>query len=380
MWFRRPKPLRESGFTLTEVMIALLVLIIVLVLSMSLLFSLRGFAMRQQMFAEPRQEGRQAVEYVAESLRQAGIIGRSTTGIEGIIVPYMNGAQTMWNNVQDATIGDLNTDVICITRPNASSSILIDKWPGFKHAANFQADYHAGCPDDALNRSLFLDEANAWNDPHLLMLIDGNGQIAVVQIDPWNGTNPGSHCQGAAPDWVGSYIHVVADVGSLYNPPGGHPELVDPVYISTTSFLTLRVKNGRLQQKFGWVIPATPDAGFVDLMENVVDLQFVFYMRNGAVFNNSAANRMPTANNIPLDPDATDVLSCSQVLGVGIHIITRSAAEAPVTMRKPLPFPLVADRTTLPPTVLTGTNVRRDRCFYHQAVTNAMIRNRILGF
>jgi hypothetical protein len=378
-------------------MIATTVLITILVISTSLLFTMRTFALRQQMFAEPRQVGRQAVEYVAENLRQAGVIGRGAPGFEGVIIPYINNAQTMWNNCQNAAFADLNTDIICVTRPNANNAIAIDKWPGFKHAANFQAGYSKGCAGgDDNNRSMFLDECGAWNDPHTVLLIDALGQLALVAISPWNGTNPTSHCHGAAPDWIGTYIHVVADVGSVYNPPGGHPNLVDPVYISTTSFLTLRVKNGRLQQKFGWLNPALPDDGFVDLLENVMDLQFTYYMRNGAIFNSSAATRLPDNaptgtnpnfnKNIPQDPDQANPLSCSNVLGVGINMVTRSAAEAPFNMRRPLRYPLTADRTTMPPVnsggVLTNPpiNLRRDRLFYNQTSTNAFIRNRMLGF
>ena len=376
-------PHRDRGFTLAEVMIAMTVLITVLVISTSLLFSMRGFAVRQQMFAEPRQAGRQAVEYVAENIRQAGVIGRVAPGFEGVIVPYVNGVQTMWNNCQTATYADLNTDIMCIMRPQGSSAYQVAAGPAAQGNQTLTVSYSEGCPDNASNRSMFLDETQAWNGNHTVVIVDSKGALLLDNLT-WNLANPISTCAGTAPTYAGSTLSLAGNVYALYG-GAAHAALVEPCYVSAASFLTLRVKNGRLQQKFGWLDINNVDDGFVDLLENVVDLQFSFFMRNGAIYNNThnnvgPTNPMPTVNNIPLDPNAGDSLSCSNVLGVGVYMVTRSAAEAPLTMRRPLAFPLTADRWVPPPAILPGTTLRQDRMFYYQGYANAFVRNRMLGF
>jgi hypothetical protein len=376
------RPSRNLGFTLTEVMISLLVLIIIMVLSMSLLFSLRGFGLRQRLFAEPRQSGRQGVEYIAENIRQAAIISRSIPGGQGVIVPYVNGVQASWNNCATPAIADRNTDVICVNRPQGSSTYQVVAWPGSIGNQTIQISYTKGCPDNASNRSKFLDEVQATTGKHTVMLVDQSGSVLLDDIN-WNGSNPTSVCAGSSPNYTGSLLTIPGNIYKLY---AAAPTMVEPVYVTPSPFVTLRVKNGQLQQKFGCMDAANPDVGFTPLMENVVDLQFTYYMQSGAIFNNTAANRFTGANQIPNDVNLADALSCSNVLGVGIYLVTRSAQMAPLTMARPHPFPLSADRTAAPTVDAGGyfndpaMNLRRDRLFYYQANTNAFIRNRILGF
>lgn len=404
---RSPRPRPESGFTLTEVLIAMTILIVVLVLSMSLLFSMRTFAWRQQMFAEPRQRGRQAVDYCSGNLRTAGMQGPVSPRFAGIIIPYLwysnNGnpntatqRQTMWNNVDpavDGPVADPGTDVICFHRPINDSGILISRWPGFQHAATMDASYSKGCPDDCTNLLMFLQESGALAYPHICTLLDSIGQSTVVQFDPWQESSPGDPCYPAPRNnsitsncsQTNEEIKIMISPSSLYNPPGGHPELVPPVYIAAAETMTLRVKNNQLQQKLNPIVydpgnPATADLGFIPLMDDVVDLQIVYYYRDGQTWNNTVASPMPTMFNgrnvaIPNVPDPTlaDAFSASNVLGVGIHVVTRSPQPAPFGMARPVERPWVADNPR-------PNGYQRDRFFYQASFSNAMIRNRILGF
>ena len=78
---------KERGFTLIEVTVSLTILVVVLVLSMTLLWSMQGFAKRQKQFAEPRQTARRAMDYVASKLR-AATDGNFDGGNPNAIVAY----------------------------------------------------------------------------------------------------------------------------------------------------------------------------------------------------------------------------------------------------------------------------------------------------
>ncbi len=66
-----PNSPRERGFTLIEATISMALLLIVLLMSMTFLISMRTFSQRQEMFAQPRQSARRALDYLSYYLRGA---------------------------------------------------------------------------------------------------------------------------------------------------------------------------------------------------------------------------------------------------------------------------------------------------------------------
>ena len=68
---RRSPRHSQAGFTLIEATVSMTLLLIVLLISMGFLISMRTFSQRQEMFTQPRQTARRAMDYLTYYVRGA---------------------------------------------------------------------------------------------------------------------------------------------------------------------------------------------------------------------------------------------------------------------------------------------------------------------
>ena len=270
-------------------MVSVLLLVIVMVVALSLLFTMRSFADRQQFYTAPRQAARRAIDYVSSFAAGAGDLNWDTannkydpdalptqvrfggkndtlplnvaydnlTGTEYQGITLGGGFSFTSNSILDAggkysAYGDVGTDIFTVQIPNGQPRIPIATWNGSAfQAANMYIDWEQGCPDDALNMDLFK-QAIGWDSgthlSNVLTYTDGNGNFYYVQI-----TGPGDlsssqsscnasplyHTSGPTPTCTPgdlsnpcSVIHVDATHGRSdgINPPGGfRPPQIRPL-------------------------------------------------------------------------------------------------------------------------------------------------------
>ena len=62
-----PQLSAAAAISLSEAMVSLLILTIVMIVALTLLFSMKSFAERQQVKTAPRQTSRRAIDYLAPS-------------------------------------------------------------------------------------------------------------------------------------------------------------------------------------------------------------------------------------------------------------------------------------------------------------------------
>ncbi len=134
------------------------------------------------------------------------------------------------------------------------------------------------------------------------MFQDTNGEWSYFQIPAAGYVS--SNCAD-----VTTYknVRVQANIQSaaLPAPPNGGTGFSDPVFLVTgLQFISFRVRTDpadnlpKLQQKIGLFNPNTdnPGAAFVNVMENVEDLQIAYVYANGDLWNNTAARTINQVN------------------------------------------------------------------------------------
>jgi prepilin-type N-terminal cleavage/methylation domain-containing protein len=328
MWrsSRKPSGLRR-GFTLIEAMVSLLLLVIVLTVAMTMLFQMRAFAERQQFFMLPRQAARRATDYLSYYVASASDANDVQNNPNSLVMYYnLNGnvLRASYDNLTGAEplnavttpnvttqFGDIGTDVITLVAPiNPAKYRVSAPFPGFSAGAkNIRVNFRVGCggpagTDDVTNMAQFkaatgFDGANSA----LLMFEDTNGEWSYFQIPAAGYIS--SNCAD-----VTTYrnIHVRAEIQSatLPAPPnGGVAAFNDPVSLVTgLQFISFRVRTDpvdnlpKLQQKIGLFDPNTdnPGTAFVNVMENVEDLQIAYVYANGDIWNNTAGQTISQAN------------------------------------------------------------------------------------
>jgi len=406
---------KERGFTLIEVTVSLTILVVVLVLSMTLLWSMQGFAKRQKQFAEPRQTARRAMDYVASNLR-AATDGNFDGGNPNAIVAYAKiddvDTQSTYNNVQDPTLAEPNTDIITFGSSQGGGRILISKWPGHQSAeATAWFYFKDGCPpddpagNDTLNMLKFMQATGCsgadccytgdspCSSQHgeplsaVLTVMDANGNWSYMQITKY---------QQSKCDQDPDQIHVVMNPnnGSI-NPPGQKPfgcEEYDGTNANracklgkNVSYISLRVlrdQNGipQLQQKNGIFDPNRDNPGnnFTPLLDNIEDLQIAYIFNDGTIWNDSPLHQLATPGNVPTqDPQNPGQYEITNV--VGLRISVTGIANEPVSFAEKARFfrPASEDR---PAQWEPGDSMDQCDRFYHYRLTETvMLRNRNLG-
>jgi Tfp pilus assembly protein PilW len=297
---RRP----ARGFTLIEAMVSVLLLVVVMVVALSLLFTMRSFADRQQFYTAPRQAARRAISYVGGFTESATDLNWSTAnnkydpnalptqiklGNQNQTVPvnvaYNNlgsgigtagtaedlglgggGTNYTANAFLDGAskytgYGDAGTDIVTISQPISNYRIPIARWTGNNFAsATMEIDFEQGCPNDATNLSLFETQIG-WDGSESAVIgyTDGNGNFFYYQVTNISSqasncnSSPLYHTTGPTPTCTPNdttnpcnVIHVVANFGGSQgiNPPGGfRPPIVRPL----TLFIGIRIFSFRVR-------------------------------------------------------------------------------------------------------------------------------------
>jgi hypothetical protein len=429
-WDRLPRI--QAGFTLIEVAIALLALVLILVLSAQLLFATRRAAVRQQLQVEARQVGRGGVDYLASQLRgatdlsgssvprdplaviswiwQGSLAGGATTfptcGIVGSHDPGCT--QRSYNNVTDATLGDVGTDIISIARTDASYQVIPMNWGGSGSGPFDPADvywrFDLGCPptsastwgtNDAGNFALFEQYTgccgtNGWGQP--LVLADSNGNTMLYQITDYEASNNATTCTNIDVNCIagatgvpanvptGPCMHVASNpvpASAAVNLPGGQATLTWPIHMNGgVRFVAFRICQGWLEQKNGIFDPSTDNnctsatwnqAPWTPLLPNVVDLQVAYEFRNGTIRNNTAGTDLTTVSSVPAQGIPGNDWDATNVLGFRVSIVARSASEVELQGKIPEVQPALEDHAA-------GTTATRFYYFPVSALAN--IRNR----
>lgn len=431
-----------------ELLVVVACLGIVFYISGQLLFPMRTAAERQRLQVEARQTARAAADYLAYAMRGASdgshapgdvaimswVVAGEPTGTATPACPGGEGCrQLSYNNVDrsaDGNLADDGTDIITVAQHDEAVLMRGVAWQGNNSSTTAFWFFEQGCGFYEPNISLPPADGDApnWQSfegltgrgsvsaqpsfSKLMLAFDEAGNWAFYQItDYLDGSNtascsaPDASCQdaGARP-----CVGVVANPGaSSFNAPGRSRVLTNrPLLTTGLRFVTFRICNGWLQQKNGFLDPAT-DAncpavgdgntpGWVSMLPHVEDLQVAYIFRNGEVRNTAnldLATATPsggcdTTGGVPCqgyhaqagNPSAP--YDASQVIGVRVSVVGRSATD--LAGRGPTHPDVVAGRAgRVPanqqrhvvedhvPSDTTLDSVRR-----HVVSANVLIRNR----
>jgi len=333
---------RRRGFTLIEAIVSLILLVAVMMLAMTLLFTFRTFAERQQFNTTPRQASRRALDYLGIFGAGAGDLNVTAAEISAnnpknpnaLVMFYnkvaaspANRTQASYDNLPTAsTFGDEGTDLISLTIPTnavsidggAANTIPMYQDP-LKATAPFNLlffNFQAGCP---INNRANMDQFKAitgfdsvTNKSAPLLLVDGIGKWLYVRIADYQddgSANPaGSICANrgvASPDNI---MQVQLEAVPGLDTPGGHIELAGPLnskvrLLAGTQNVAFRVRNKALQQKIGFGTnglfdPLAPDTGFTTVLDNVEDFQVAYLFQDGT-FRNTASTSLTNSGTYP---------------------------------------------------------------------------------
>lgn len=297
--FARFRSKRVRGISLSEAMVSLLILTMVMIVALTLLFSMKSFAERQQGKTAPRQTSRRAIDYLSTYIAGATDLNDNgtTPSPNALVTWYAAGnsnsaVQASYNNVTNASLAEPGTDIITLAAPIDPFMVKISNWVGWQKAANLYFEYTEGCPSDATMRANFLQLTGASSDGNdaqsvILTLVDKNGQWAYYEITGYQdfSCTPKQAIDPVTGEVNMYNVHVVSNAGQSQriNPPGGHPNLVDPHLAGGMRIYSFRVRrdaNGvlNLEQKQGLFNPATdnPGTAFTPIMPDVEDLQIAY--------------------------------------------------------------------------------------------------------
>lgn len=372
-----PSTRRENGFSLIEILLALGLTALLMTIASQLIVSMKRSSDRMRISAEANLRAQKAIDFLAMYIRGATDMNPVAGNPAAIMTWYEfggNPVQGSFNNVTNANLADVGTDIITIAKADSNNQALCLYWPGFQHGANSRWQFGPLCPGNPTgNLDLFKELTNengGLSEP--ILLVDDSGQYSWYQITSYNDAwNTVQGCGLVPPE-----IHVGANVGNsnVVNPPGGQPSLVQPINMMLgVNFYSFRVRNGWLEQKRGMFNPNTdnPGTAFFPLIPNIEDLQFAWAFTDGTVWN-SSVQQLPTGaypNNVPSQGTAQlyDVINCN---ALRVSVVARSGEE--------LAWDSVAVHSR--PAVEDHPGGGNDRFFHHRATTLVMIRNRNLLF
>ncbi len=376
---------RERGFTLIEATISLTLLLIILVLSMTFLFSMRSFSQKQELFAQPRQNARRAVDYLSNFVRSATDMN-SPANPNALVTWYrvnaVNGVggqyvQATWNNVQNAALADVDTDIITLGRASNNRRISFSSWDGpgdLTAATTAVLVFSEGCGggDPANLAALQADTPHNANNRDLLTVVDQSGNWAYFRITGYTASN----CAAAQ--------------ATVAIQPGGASNVYGPRYLGVVAagssisagiqYMAFRVRGGILQQKVGLFDPNTdtvadtdPANQFTPLLENLEDLQIAWIYNDGTVWNDSPGHQLAggPSNNVPTqDTYPTAVRDVGDVRGLRISITARANQEVPSQIFSRYFRPASEDRAAA---------AAQDKFYHYRLTSTVMVRNRMLG-
>ncbi|MHB8800984.1 MAG: type IV pilus modification PilV family protein [Thermoanaerobaculia bacterium] len=370
----------RRGISLSEAMVSLLILTMVMIVALTLLFSMKSFAERQQVKTAPRQTARRAVDYLSSFVAGATDLNdRADPPSPNAVITWYATAQgasltrrqASYNNLTAAQagngFGEEGTDILTVSVPIDPFFVPISRWPGWQHAANLYFSYTDGCFDelgnpvadgDTVMEQRFKELTGATPNAAgqlqspILTLVDADGNWAYYQITGYQQFSCAAQSVVIDGETRTYNVHVVSNPGQSdgLNPPGGRPELNDPSLAGGMRFYSFRVRrdaNGipNLEQKIGLFDPLTdnPGTAFTPIMPNVEDFQVAYMYRaspNGTtdtIFNTADAafpatiagqttNGVPPQFGFDTSPSAADLAwDITRVSGLRISITSRSA-------------------------------------------------------
>ena len=397
---------RAAGFTLMEVLVVLAALGMILWMAGQLLFPMRAAAERQRLQVEARQTARSAGDYASYVIRGASDMNdRATPRNPGTILTYLwkgpNPAtvgaffptcpgtgcvQLSYNNVDQAatSLATDGSDIITLAVSQARTYPVLLKsaspaWPIPYDDASVQYwGFDLGCApgapagnagaNDNKNLSDFktlLEVGSTGKSLPLILVEPATGQWLTYRITSFRDGNNGTSCTVLDPNCLLEGVNVPcisvsatpSDPLSL-NAPGG-PETISgqPSVVVGSRFKTLRLCNGWLEEKDGFLDPdpttgdgnCTPvvaagtefpayvtKAGWSPLLPNVEDFQIAYVFANGETWNGSKQTLVATQlcdNGVPScdagasTPSNWDVRN---IIAVRVTITARSSI--PVTV------------------------------------------------
>ena len=426
--FARFRSKRVRGVSLSEAMVSLLILTMVMIVALTLLFSMKSFAERQQVKTAPRQTSRRAIDYISTHISGATDLNDNgpTPSPNALITWYAMGnantpVQATYNNVTDGSLAEPGTDILTLAAPIDPFMVPISNWVGWQAAANLYFEYTEGCPSDTAMRANFLQLTGATSDDNqaqsgILTLVDRDGRWAYYEITGYQDFS----CEAKTSDDGSLYnVHVTSNPGlSLgINPPGGHPELTQPHLAGGMRIYSFRVRrdaNGvlNLEQKQGLFNPATdnPGTAFTPIMPDVEDLQVAYlYSRapdpanfpGRTVFNTfdpatDADVQVPATGNVPPQAElgSATAWDVTLVSGIRVSITSRSLPlrfetrnvsarrSASTTTLLSSARPRSEDRPPAAPSDADPTGdagVLIGDFDHHRMTSTVLVRNRMLG-
>lgn len=428
----RSRSSRLRGVTLSEALVSLLILTMVMIVALTLLFTMKSFAERQQAKTAPRQTARRAVDYLSTFIAGATDLNDDATPpnpnaiVTWYSVPGAGGPavkQASFNNLPvGSALGEPGTDILTIALPVSAEKVPFTQWSGTAHTTDW-LDYRDGCvgtDGTATMRQNFLQltgatGASGSETSGVLTVVDANGSWAYYQITAYGPFACGSVSGGGDPNPV----QVVANpaAAARVDPTTGEPTLAPPVFLCAgMRFFSFRVRrdgNGvlNLEQKAGLFDPATDNPGnaFTPIMPDVEDFQVAYLYSQSpdgsgrTIFNawdeaTASAVGIPADGSIPTGSGGVpyqgtgSLWDVANVSGLRVSVTARSAPlrfeSRKISVRRGNETltnvrPRSEDRADAGPDDFeapAATSGPRVGDFDHHRITSTvLIRNRMLG-
>ncbi len=373
---RRCDEIREAGFSLVEILLAMGLAVLIMTAASQLIVSMKRSSDRMRLSAESKLRAQRAIDYLALNIRGATDMNPDANNPAALMIWYRKGGSTTvqasWNNVTNAGLADVGTDILTIAKPTSSVVARGVSFSSTNNSTPSVFEFSAACPDSAANLALFKNLTG--NGQPTLLVEEATGIWGFYQITDYRDATNAASCTAYSPN--PPRIQVIANPGAanLIEPVTGAPGFGNPPNLMLgVQFMTFRVRNGWLEQKTGLFDPATdnPGTAFSPIIPDIEDFQVAWAFRDGTIWN-SATQVLPSGtytNSVPAQgtTQAYDAVNCN---ALRISIVARSTEELGWDPAALFSRPAVEDHAG-------GSN---DRFFHQRATTLVMIRNRNMRF
>ena len=374
---RRCDEIREAGFSLVEILLAMGLAVLIMTAASQLIVSMKRSSDRMRLSAESKLRAQRAIDYLALNIRGATDMNPKGNNPAALLVWYRKGGttavQASWNNVTNAGLADVGTDILTIAKPTSSVVARGVSFSSTNNSTPSVFEFSAACPDSAANLALFKNLTG--NGQPALLVEEGTGNWGFYQITDYQDAANANCCTAYSPS--PPRIQVVANPGSgnLIEPITGTPSFgTPPNLVLGVQFITFRVRNGWLEQKVGLFDPSTdnPGTAFSPIIPDIEDFQVAWAFQDGTIWNTTtqALASGTYTNSVPAQGTSQpyDAINCN---ALRISVVARSAEELGWDSSALFTRPRIEDHA--------GATAK-DRFFHQRATTLVMIRNRNMRF